>query len=302
MVRKLGRYFGKYMDGIGTFKGMDKNHFHFYNLGGVQGLNFSSTRTIDPAFSNLGVNSITSGFYANKALDSGRTNLFDKGQVTVLFTKINIQSGPIKSAISMDFAPGGISDWAFSRLIISSKFEQVSGRVGTRARGFIGRTWADKKGIPSQERFTVEGAGSGDMYRYSFLRDESSFYGDSSLRYRYHLAGDGNLRSFSNQGFVGVEQISSITIEPFFNQYISKLKLELAGFLDFGTLTGSKFNQGDRGFSSPLLISYGFGIRLSQTIYGQPLYLRIDKPLSATVNGITIENMNNWIFSFQKSI
>ena len=49
-------------------------------------------------------------------------------------------------------------------------------------------------------------------------------------------------------------------------------------------------------------MDYGFGIRLSTNIFGQPLYLRIDKPIDATIDGKSIEKMNEWIFSFQKSI
>ena len=40
----------------------------------------------------------------------------------------------------------------------------------------------------------------------------------------------------------------------------------------------------------------------SKNIFGQPLYLRIDKPFDATIDGKSIDKMNEWIFSFQKSI
>ena len=284
------------------FKGMDKNHFHFYNLGAVSGVGLSSTKSVNSDFTVFGINQVTSGFYMSKASDTSRTNLYDKGQVAVLFTRLNAQYGPINTSISMDFAPGGISDWAFSRLTISNQAEREVGRFGTRVRSYIGRTWSEDEGIPMQERYTIEGAGSGDMYRKSYLRDESSFYGDLDLRNRYHLAGDGNLRAFANQGFVGVEQMTTATVETFLTHSISGLKIELAGFIDMGTLTGSKMAKGDNGFASTPLVDYGVGIRLSKNIFGQPFYLRIDKPLSATVDGESIENMNDWVFSFQKSI
>ncbi len=284
------------------FKGMDKNHFHFYNLGGVSGYGLSSTKSLNPTHPEYGVNSVTSGFYVSGVSDMSRTNLYDKGQMVVLTTKINSYVGPFQNEIGLDFAPGGLSDWAFSRLTISHRSERSSGRFGTRVRSFMGRTWHQDEGVPMQERFTVEGAGSGDMYRKSYLRDESSFYGDADLRNRYHLAGDGNLRAFGNQGFVGVEQITSATAESFITHSIKGLKIELAAFMDMGSLTGSKLAQGDNGFNSTFLVDYGVGIRLSKKIFGQPFYLRIDKPMSATVDGESIDNMNDWVFSFQKSI
>ena len=238
----------------------------------------------------------------SKASDISRTNMFDEGQVTVLFTKLNSQNGPIQTGISMDFAPGGLSDWSFTRLTISNRAERTFGRFGARVRSLIGRTWQNDNGIPVQERYTVEGAGSGDMYRKFYLRDESSFYGDTDMRSRYHLAGDGNLRAFGNQGLVGVEEITAATVETFLTQSIAGLRIELATFIDMGILTGSKLFKGDNGFNSTSLVDYGIGIRLSKNIFGQAFYLRFDKPLSATVDGESIKNMNDWVFSFQKSI
>ena len=284
------------------FKGMEKNNFHFYNLGGVSGVGLSSTNVVNSDFSIFGINNVTSGFYMSKASDISRTNMFDEGQVTVLFTKLNSQNGPIKTGIGMDFAPGGLSDWSFTRLTISNRAERAFGRFGTRVRSLIGRTWQNDNGIPVQERYTVEGAGSGDMYRKSYLRDESSFYRDTDIRSRYHLAGDGNLRAFGNQGLVGVEEITAATVETFLTQSIAGLRIELATFIDMGILTGSKLFKGDNGFNSTSLVDYGIGIRLSKNIFGQAFYLRFDKPLSATVDGESIKNMNDWVFSFQKSI
>ena len=78
--------------------------------------------------------------------------------------------------------------------------------------------------------------------------------------------------------------------------------LELAAFIDGGILSGSKFVLNDRLFDNTSLLNYGFGLRLSSNIYGQPLYLRIDKPIEATIDGNSLENINEWVFSFQKAI
>ena len=83
---------------------------------------------------------------------------------------------------------------------------------------------------------------------------------------------------------------------------IAGINLELAGFIDQGTLSGSKFVLGDKGFDSNTLVDYGIGLRLSTTIFGQRIFLRLEKPMGAKIDGIDIEKMNDWIFSFQKSI
>ena len=284
------------------FKGMDKNYFHAYNLGGVSGYGLNSEKILNATNPIYGINNVESGFYVTNAVDTSRTNLYDIGKTVVFFTKLNAYLGPISNQVVFDFAPGGISDWTFSRLTITESFDQSFGLFGARFRGIYGKIWADDKGIPNQERYTVEGAGSGTMYEKPYLRDASSFYGDTDLRNQYHLAGDANLRAFGNQGFVGVENVFTTTFEGYLTKSILGIKFELAAFLDAGTLSGSKFIVGDYGFSNTSLVDYGLGIRLSKTVFGQPLYLRIDKPMKATVDGKSIEGMNDWIFSFQKSI
>ena len=235
-------------------------------------------------------------------MDTSRTNLYDKGKTVVIFSKINASHRYSSSQIIFDFAPGGISDWTFSRLTITENIEKSFGLFGVRFRGIYGKMWADDKGVPSQERYTVEGAGSGTTYEKPYLRDASSLYNNTNLRNKYHLAGDANLRAFGNQGFVGVENVFTTTFEGYLTKSLLGVRFELATFLDAGTLTGSKFEVGDNGFNSTSLIDYGIGIRLSKTVFGQSIYLRIDKPLGATIDGKSIEHMNEWVFSFQKSI
>ncbi|MBC8346055.1 MAG: hypothetical protein ISR82_06920 [Candidatus Marinimicrobia bacterium] len=284
------------------FKGMDKNYFHAYNLGGVSGYGLNSEKRLNAINPIYGINRVESGFYVTHAVDPSRNNLYDEGKTVIFFTKLNAYLGPISNLVVFDFAPGGISDWTFSRLTITESFDQSFGLFGARFRGIYGRVWADDKGVPSQERYTVEGAGSGTHYEKPYLRDESSFYGNTNFRNKYHLAGDANLRAFANQGFIGTENIFTTTLEGYLTKSLFGVKFELAAFLDAGTLSGSKFTVGDYGFSNTSLLDYGVGIRLSKTVFGQPLYFRIDKPVKATIDGESIEGMNDWVFSFQKSI
>ena len=140
------------------------------------------------------------------------------------------------------------------------------------------------------------------MLQKGYLRDASSFYGDLDLRNQYHLPGDANLRAFGNQNFVGVEGILADSFEAFVHKKIGPVTAEVALFIDSGILFGSKFEPNDQLFDNTTLMDYGFGLRLSTSIFGQPLYLRIDKPIDATIDGTSIEKMNDWVFSFQKAI
>ncbi|GIT40957.1 MAG: hypothetical protein Ct9H300mP9_8070 [Candidatus Neomarinimicrobiota bacterium] len=53
--------------------------------------------------------------------------------------------------------------------------------MGVRSRFIFGKIWADNSGLPNQEGYNVEGNGSADMFRRSYLRDESSFFGLTEL-------------------------------------------------------------------------------------------------------------------------
>ena len=99
-----------------------------------------------------------------------------------------------------------------------------------------------------------------------------------------------------------MEQVFAITFEGFLSKSFAGVNIELAGFIDQGTLSGSKFTVGDKGFNNSTLVDYGIGLRISTAIFGQPIYLRFDKPLDAKIDGKSIEGMNDWVFSFQKSI
>ena len=50
------------------------------------------------------------------------------------------------------------------------------------------------------------------------------------------------------------------------------------------------------------LYSYGIGLRFSSSLYGQPLYLRIDRVLDAKINEKEPIGKADWVFSFQKII
>ncbi|HBO87546.1 MAG TPA: hypothetical protein DD620_02205 [Verrucomicrobia bacterium] len=277
--------------------GMRKYDYRLYDFGGVRGFGISTSNKLNPT-SPI---SLTVGLSVTDVADAKRTNLFDRGLVSVVSFKLN-DSRLDDASIIIDFSPGGISDWSFTRLTFEDKFEKKTKLFGARNRDILGWIWSDTKGVPVQERFTVEGAGSATMLQKGYLRDASSFYGDLDLRNQYHLPGDANLRAFGNQNFVGVEGILADSFEAFVHKKIGPVTAEVALFIDSGILFGSKFEPNDQLFDNTTLMDYGFGLRLSTSIFGQPLYLRIDKPIDATIDGTSIEKMNDWVFSFQKAI
>ena len=280
-------------------KGMRKNDYYIYDFGGVKGFGVSSSNQLDPTNANSPI--LTVGLSVTDATEISRTNLFDKGLLSIVSIKLDSKRFN-DGSLMIDFSPGGISDWSFTRLTLLHQFEKKNRFYGYRNRDIFGWIWSDSKGVPAQERFTVEGAGSPAMLEKGYLRDVSSFYGNYDLRNQYHLPGDANLRAFGNQNFIGVEKILSNSLEAFMYKKFGAITLEFAGFMDYGILSGSKFEMNDQLFDNSSLMDYGFGLRLSTNIFGQPLYLRIDKPIDATVDGNSIERMNEWVFSFQKSL
>jgi len=283
-------------------KSIDQINYHIFDFRGVRGSGLTLTKEIDRNNSVNGLRRMNFGFYENQVKDTSRTHLYDNGRMIVASTKIHSIFSKIKNEIIFDFTPFKASDWSFSRIVLTNSFDERLGLFGARFRQIYGQIWSNQNDAPLQERFNVEGAGSGDLYQKSYLRDNTSFYGDKEFFGRYHLPGDANLRAFGNQGLSGVEQVFAITFEGFLSKSIAGINFELAGFIDQGTLTGSKFVVGDKGFNNSTLVDYGIGLRISTSIYGQPIYLRFDKPLDAKIDGTSLEKINEWVFSFQKSI
>ena len=283
--------------------GLRKYDYHLYDLGGIRGFKISTSNTLNPTSPTT----LTVGLSVTDAFDIKRTNLFDKGLTSVVSFNLSDRRLP-DGSMMIDFSPAGISDWSFTRLTMEQKFERKIKLFGFRDRSFLGWIWSDSKGVPAQERFTVEGAGSAAMLQKGYLRDVSSFYGDYDLRNQYHLPGDANLRAFGNQGFVGVEKIFSNNFEAFMHKRLGPISIEVASFIDYGILSSNPIHvedlkdPNDHLFNNTALMDYGVGLRLSANVFGQPLYLRIDKPIDATIDGKSLKDINEWVFSFQKAI
>lgn len=249
----------------------------------------------------------TLGYRITDANDTTRTHMFEKGRVNILTGEYDISLKSNHIQIKVETTPGDLSDWSFSRASITGKGGFKKGSKGFRTRILGGKIWSEIGGVPSQERFTVEGGGASDYFSKSYLRDESSMFGMTDVRNRYHIAGDGNLRGFIHSGevLVGVEGILSQSTEFYYNKSFYapvKLHTELAIFVDSGILWGSRNVPGDERFDGDLLASAGIGFRFKKDWLGKNFYLRIDLPMVSYLDNTINVDTQNWIFSFQKGI
>ena len=280
--------------------------FHAYDLGGVNGYGLELQKSLNEAFADFMSNHASVGFYVTYAKDTLFTNLYDLGQVSVFYGSYNFS---VQEMVNVDLSvattPGSVSDWSFTRFNATLTFDMGQGKFGLRNRSIAGHMISEN-GVPAQERYTIEGAGSGDLYSKTYLRDESSFYGNSNLRNHFHLAGDANLRGYTGEGLAGAESVLTNSFEGFYKPDIKKLNLELAIFIDDGWIWGSKYIQGDKGFNGDYLFNAGIGLRMAPSLLGKRMYIRFDIPIlvkdvSDLQEGIRIQK-DKWLFSFSRGI
>lgn len=290
---------------VHSFRGYSRS-FHVYDFGGVNGYGIEIKNHLNEAFADIMTHDASVGFYVTNANDTSLTNLYDPGQVSIIYGKYSF-SVKNNVNVNLDIAttPGSVSDWSFTRFNAILSFGFTKKKIGIRNRSILGHIISES-GVPAQERYTIEGAGSGDLYAKPFLRDESSFYGNTELRNHYHLPGDANLRGYIGEGLAGAESVIANSFEIFYKPSFKPMDIELVAFMDDGWVWGSKYIQGDKGFNGDYLFDAGLGLRLGKTILGKKFYLRVDVPLfvkdvSEAKEGIRI-NSDKWLFSFSKGI
>ena len=168
---------------------------------------------------------------------------------------------------------------------------------------FVGKIWTNEQGVPNQEAYNIEGNGSAEMFRLSYLRNDDSFFGFNNFNNNYHLPGEGNIRGFSNLNENSADAGASVSGEIFMiNKRVDGLgylddrtiSLELAAFADAGVF----YDLGD----VRNLADAGLGIRFKSSFYNKPLYLRIDFPFVLFKDGKSINNISSCVVSFQTGI
>lgn len=279
-----------------------KVRFHAYDLGGVSSYGFQIEKSLSRTNPLINLNSISSGYTVVNAKDTTRTDLFEIGRMALFTSTASVRGGPLNMQFTLDIAPSGWSNWSFSRLVHLTKVDVPIGKFGFRGRAVLGKIWSGEFSVPVQELFTINGAGSGDTYQKSYLRDESSFYGNTNARGQYHLPGDGNLRGFYGNDFSGVEELVATSLEGFVSKKWFDTKFELAIFTDVGLVNGSKYIPGDKGFDEEMLIDAGLGFRVSRDFLGTNWYVRVDFPFWIKEGKTSSTDFEKFIFSFQRSI
>ena len=196
--------------------------------------------------------------------------------------------------------PQEFSDWSFNRLTLIGNVNRSIKEIRIKGRFILGvMNYDEHSSVPAQELYTINGAGAFDTYMRPYLRDESSFYGNSTLRQHYHLTGDANLRGFYNTDLAGAESLLGTSIEILKSVPFKIINIQLALFTDIAYFPQSYNLQEIKGRR---LSDAGFGFRISKKLFGKPLYLRLDIPLVTNESSSSTKQEFQWVFSFERSI
>ena len=277
--------------------GLDRSLFKMYDFDLIRGLELSLERSGEGYLENF---TIVNEIKYMQVTDTIRSDLFEKGGTLLLGNKIFNDN----FELALDVSPSGISDWSFSRLTFTFKSENTlfsNKALKHRSLFTAGKIWSSEKKLPVQELYTLSGASSKDTYFVSYLRNPNSLLGEEGIRGNFHLPGDLNVRGFAGTSYAGADAGLSFTDELSLNRKIGPLNLEFAAFLDFASVSTRYLNM-DNTEKITDLYSYGIGLRFSSSLYGQPLYLRIDKVVDAKINEEKPIGAADWVFSFQKII
>lgn len=255
--------------------------------------------------------SLSGGFYINSGDGSVLTDLYEAGRTFVFYGKYGLdleyggQGGGV--ALEMALAPGGLSDWDFGRVVAQASFGLEKDKFRAAAGIYAGLMWSGEAGIPGQEKFNINSAGSSDYFSRPYLRTASSFYGvnlmDIPLRNRFHISGEGNVRGYFNHGFSGAEKTVASTLEMSRAVETEALDLRLRAFVDGGLF----WSDVDR-LAGNFLADAGVGVVLSKKIIGHRWNLRIDFPFwlnfTESPSGRTISpfDMNRFVVAFDAGL
>ena len=276
-------------------------NFHAFDQGGLSGVSWNMDKSWSRWNSRSPNHYSSLGFYSTNARDTSRTNLFENGQVTVVYGKWTISNSGRSLDLELATAPpGSFSDWNFNRLTLVGKASKTIKGIELRSRFIYGHMNHDtRSSVPGQELYTINGAGAFDTFLRPYLRDESSFYGNTTLRQHYHLSGDVNLRGFFDTDLAGAQSLLGSTVEVIFNVPITFITLEAALFTDMAYfLPSDNLNE----IKGQYLSDAGIGLRTQKNMFGKELYLRLDFPLVTNDSRSGRKQEFQWVFSFERSI
>ena len=275
-------------------------NFHAFNQGGLSGVSWKMDKSWSRWNSSWPDYNSSVGFYSTNATDTSRTNLFEIGRVTMVFGKWTISNSGRSLNVELATTPAKISDWNFNRLTLIGKVSKTIKGIKLRSRFIYGRmNHSTNSSVPGQELYTINGAGAFDTFLRPYLRDESSFYGNTTLRHHYHLTGDVNLRGFFNTDLAGAQSLIGATVEVIANVPVEFVNIDAALFTDI-----AYFPRADNlmEIKGRRLSDAGIGLRTSKNMFGKELYLRLDFPLVTNDSRSGRKQEFQWVFSFERSI
>ena len=283
-------------------------HFWAFNRPGVKEFGGEIDKDWNRVYGSTATHNFSLGFYVQPEYDSTRANVLgynSNGKLAIGYIGWDTDFGPISLNVNGASTLGSYSTWDFSRLTATGEFSTSFKKVKFKERLIVGKIWANDNGVPGQEGYNIEGNSSNDLLRKNYLVDQ--FYGQDSLFAHYHMPGEGNIRGFVGKGMRGAEALAAFTSEVSIANNIPKIdiNIELTGFIDMG-IFWDRYNEDleiiGSSFNHRLLGDAGIGIRVRRSILEKDYYLRIDIPYVRFNDGDIHSDINNWVFSFQRSI
>ena len=219
----------------------------------------------------------------------------------MVFGKWTISNSGQSLNVELATTPAKISDWNFNRLTLIGKASKTIKGIKLRSRFIYGRMNhnSTSSSVPGQELYTINGAGAFDTFLRPYLRDESSFYGNTTLRQHYHLTGDVNLRGFFDTDLAGAQSLIGATVEVIANVPVEFINIDAALFTDIAYFPRADNLMEIKGLR---LSDAGIGLRTSKNMFGKELYLRLDFPLVTNDSRSGRKQEFQWVFSFERSI
>ena len=304
-------------------------YFWGFDRPGVREFGAEVEKKWNRIYGSTPTHTFTGGFYLQPKYDPTRAQPLGydtSGKLAVGYLTWRMGVGPLSFDLNSATTLGPFSTWNFNRLTgtVLFKTKKVLGFeskkrpdlnrnfvVHVKQRIVAGKIWAGDLGVPGQEGYNIEGNSSNDMLRKNYLVDQ--FYGNETLFDHYHLPGEGNLRGFISRGEKGAEALFASTTELSLFKNLARpeqsaINFELAAFIDGGVFWNrEQVRSFDRveltnNFTKRNLADAGLGIRMNTSFFESDIYMRLDFPFFIYDGNSTEVNLNNWIFSFQRSL
>ena len=170
----------------------------------------------------------------------------------------------------------------------------------------MGNIWSNNTGVPSQEKYNIEGNGSIGMVKRSYLINQ--FYGFNNLFEHYHFPGEGNFRGFVGRGLNGADALLALNLlvgirKDFLLLGEEPKNLELKLFSDIGSFWNKYYHPWVfESYKNKTLADAGIGFSFDTEFFERNLFIRFDFPFFIYNGSNSNFSSDSWLFSFQRSM